>query len=106
MGEQRNEAIANMEAMGFERSQIDAAMRAAFYNPERAVEYLLGVCSNSKRTRFSFSMCPVANGVSRESPSISNNPRVALAKLPRLLPLPPPRPRPPVLPLAAMMMEM
>ncbi|KAK3692901.1 XPC-binding domain-containing protein [Podospora appendiculata] len=41
MGEQRTEAIANMEAMGFERSQIDAAMRAAFYNPERAVEYLL-----------------------------------------------------------------
>ncbi|KAK4043507.1 XPC-binding domain-containing protein [Parachaetomium inaequale] len=42
MGEQRAEAIANMEAMGFERAQIDAAMRAAFYNPERAVEYLLG----------------------------------------------------------------
>ncbi|KAK3375106.1 XPC-binding domain-containing protein [Podospora didyma] len=41
LGPQRAEAIANMEAMGFERSQIDAAMRAAFYNPERAVEYLL-----------------------------------------------------------------
>ncbi|KAK1780903.1 XPC-binding domain-containing protein [Copromyces sp. CBS 386.78] len=47
MGEQRAEAIANMEAMGFERSQIDAAMRAAFYNPERAVEYLLtGIPAN------------------------------------------------------------
>ncbi|KAK2741654.1 nucleotide excision repair protein rad23 [Colletotrichum kahawae] len=41
MGAQRQEVIANMEAMGFERSQIDAAMRAAFYNPDRAVEYLL-----------------------------------------------------------------
>lgn len=43
MGAQRAEAIANMEAMGFERSQIEAAMRAAFNNPDRAVEYLLTV---------------------------------------------------------------
>lgn len=47
LGEQRAEAVANMEAMGFERSQIDAAMRAAFYNPDRAVEYLLTVRPSS-----------------------------------------------------------
>lgn len=43
MGAERANAIANMEAMGFERAQIDAAMRAAFHNPDRAVEYLLNV---------------------------------------------------------------
>ncbi|PFH61679.1 hypothetical protein XA68_16562 [Ophiocordyceps unilateralis] len=41
MGAQRAEAITNMEAMGFEKSHIEAAMRAAFNNPDRAVEYLL-----------------------------------------------------------------
>ena len=45
MGAARAEAIANMEAMGFERGQIEAAMRAAFNNPDRAVEYLLNVSS-------------------------------------------------------------
>jgi UV excision repair protein RAD23 len=43
MGAERAAMIANMESMGFERSQIEAAMRAAFFNPDRAVEYLLNV---------------------------------------------------------------
>ncbi|KAL2213713.1 UV excision repair protein Rad23 [Sarocladium strictum] len=52
LGAERTEAIASMEAMGFERSQIDAAMRAAFNNPDRAVEYLLtGIPENLERSR-------------------------------------------------------
>jgi len=47
MGAERAAQIAEMEAMGFERSQIDLAMRAAFFNGERAIEYLLTV--NIKR---------------------------------------------------------
>ncbi|RPB26786.1 UV excision repair protein Rad23 [Terfezia boudieri ATCC MYA-4762] len=41
MGAQREAAIQNMLEMGYERENIDRAMRAAFYNPDRAVEYLL-----------------------------------------------------------------
>jgi len=50
LGEQRAAAIANMEAMGFPRDQIDRAMRAAFFNPDRAVEYLLnGIPENAQQ---------------------------------------------------------
>ncbi|KAH8602355.1 XPC-binding domain-containing protein [Bisporella sp. PMI_857] len=50
MGTERAAAIAEMESMGFERSQIDLAMRAAFFNSERAIEYLLtGIPENLQR---------------------------------------------------------
>ncbi|WEW56466.1 UV excision repair protein rad23 [Emydomyces testavorans] len=41
MGPQSEAAIQQMEAMGFPRADIDRAMRAAFFNPDRAIEYLL-----------------------------------------------------------------
>jgi UV excision repair protein RAD23 len=41
MGEEQAVAVANMEAMGFPRESIHRAMRAAFFNPDRAVDYLL-----------------------------------------------------------------
>jgi len=41
VGNQSESAISEMEAMGFERSLIDRAMRAAYFNPDRAIEYLL-----------------------------------------------------------------
>lgn len=46
LGSQRDAAVANMESMGFPRPDIDRAMRAAFFNPDRAVEYLLNVGIN------------------------------------------------------------
>ena len=51
VGAERAEAIANLESMGFPRSEIDIAMRAAYYNPERAAEYLMDVCA-SNNTKF------------------------------------------------------
>ncbi|KAI9293976.1 UV excision repair protein Rad23 [Neoconidiobolus thromboides FSU 785] len=41
IGEQLEGMINNFLEMGFDREQIDQAMRAAFNNPERAAEYLL-----------------------------------------------------------------
>lgn len=42
-GSQSEPVIAQMESMGFARDDITRAMRAAFFNPDRAIEYLLSV---------------------------------------------------------------
>jgi UV excision repair protein RAD23 len=41
VGSALEEAVNNIVDMGFEKSEVQAAMRASFNNPERAVEYLM-----------------------------------------------------------------
>ncbi|ETN40268.1 UV excision repair protein Rad23 [Cyphellophora europaea CBS 101466] len=41
IGNRNESTIREMEAMGFGRPEIERALRAAFYNPDRAIEYLL-----------------------------------------------------------------
>lgn len=49
VGNARESAISSMLEMGYPRDQVEAAMRAAFNNPDRAVEYLLTGIPESHR---------------------------------------------------------
>jgi UV excision repair protein RAD23 len=49
MGTERQAALDNLVSMGFDRSEAERAMRAAFYNPDRAVEYLISGIPASAR---------------------------------------------------------
>ncbi|RYP01762.1 hypothetical protein DL764_006082 [Monosporascus ibericus] len=75
LGAEREGVISNLEAMGFERAQIEAALRAAFFNPDRAVEYLLNGIPESARQ--SQAQAAPAQPPSAPAPAAGNPPAEA-----------------------------
>lgn len=68
VGQERETAIQYMLELGFPRADIEAAMRAAFNNPHRAVEYLLSEIPASARSAAS---APVATELSASAQTTS-----------------------------------
>ncbi|RFU33196.1 hypothetical protein B7463_g3107, partial [Scytalidium lignicola] len=71
IGAERAAQVQEMESMGFERSQIDLAMRAAFYNSERAIEYLLTGIPENLLQEHRQAQSPATSAQAPTSPSAS-----------------------------------
>ena len=83
-GDEYEAMIERIAEMGFERSQIMAALQASFNNPNRAIEYLMNVRDNFLKyciTRIKHSALAERGFGARRHCTTASNTRVARASV-------------------------